>query len=150
MMLPNFGHFERGSDSIWQNFELAQVNFICFGQVFIAVNSQILNTKSSHLVTLAFQHCFMNQIQILKRDFSHRLRFLKWAIADIFSLHSSILVQWLQQETRNQEIVVSNPSNIFHVILLQKISFLFEKTECKLKKRPEMDHLKPLISKNKF
>ena len=44
--------FWKGSVSIWQNVELANVNFIYFGQVFIVVNGQLLKSQSSRLVTM--------------------------------------------------------------------------------------------------
>ena len=41
-----------GSISVWQNFEFSLENYICFGQIFIVANGQILAKLSSHLVTL--------------------------------------------------------------------------------------------------
>ena len=42
----------KGSFSVFRIFELTLANFICFGGFLMAVNGQILNKQSSHLVTL--------------------------------------------------------------------------------------------------
>ena len=38
--------------SIWQNFEPSLADVCAFGQNYVAVNGQILDAQSSHLVTL--------------------------------------------------------------------------------------------------
>ena len=50
MMLKNFGHLERARVVFGKILNFGK--FYRFGQIFIAVNGQILNKLSSHLITL--------------------------------------------------------------------------------------------------
>ena len=63
-----------GLFSIWQNIEPSLVHFNAFGHCFLFVNGQILNKKSSHLITLITHYLWMTL-----RYFGKRISILKYA-----------------------------------------------------------------------